>query len=433
MSGFAQEFGVHTKQGFENLVGFAQWIKSDMEKAKQIIPILAKASAQVFIEAFTSVSDATAKAVSGKFGRKLLLATFSPVLNVDAYPYWEKVLGLDKASQLENVSKTIEDSFSEFAKSVTIINEDLQKELKEKGLDGYFNELTENFKKNSEKAQKEIATIKAKIAREKAKIASEPGMGYKRSLMPEEDLIDPTKIKLTKWEQAFMDLQKRFEKLGAMSTDIAKNIESVFTSAFKGIEDAFAQMVTKGKIDWRSLADSMLADMARLAARQAVIGPLQQALGVGMSALAQWAGPGNTNIGTGNTAGTTFTGFDGFESGTVAGPGSGIGNTAGIEFTGIRSKSRSMETGTSEQGLNQSQIRSVSKSKQSAVSVKPIINISTPPGTQATTQTSGDGMNMDVMISMIEKSISANMRRGSGLSDTMQQMYGLNRASGAMR
>ena len=254
-----------------------------------------------------------------------------------------------------------------------------------------------------------------------------------RDLMPIEDSYDIPDIPLTMWEKAFAALKGRFEKLGAMSTDIAKNIESVFTSAFKGIEDAFAQMVTKGKIDWRSLADSMLADMARLAARQAVIGPLQQALGVGMNALAQWAGPGNTNIGTGNTAGTTFTGFDGFESGTVAGPGSGIGNTAGIEFTGIRSKSRSMETGTSEQGLNQSQIRSVSKSKQSAVSVKPIINISTPPGTQATTQTSGDGMNMDVMISMIEKSISANMRRGSGLSDTMQQMYGLNRSSGAMR
>ncbi|GIX17696.1 MAG: hypothetical protein KatS3mg119_1882 [Rhodothalassiaceae bacterium] len=48
--------------------------------------------------------------------------------------------------------------------------------------------------------------------------------------------------------------------------------------AFQGMEDALVKFVTTGKLSFRDLVDSILADLARLAIRQAIIGPLATAL-----------------------------------------------------------------------------------------------------------------------------------------------------------
>ena len=63
--------------------------------------------------------------------------------------------------------------------------------------------------------------------------------------------------------------------------DWGKDLGSAFTSAFRSAEDAIASFVTGGKIDFKSLADSMLADITRIAVRSAILGPLANALGGG--------------------------------------------------------------------------------------------------------------------------------------------------------
>ena len=50
------------------------------------------------------------------------------------------------------------------------------------------------------------------------------------------------------------------------------------TNAFKGMEDALASFVTTGKLDFKGLVNSMISDIARIAIKQQITGPLANAL-----------------------------------------------------------------------------------------------------------------------------------------------------------
>ena len=63
----------------------------------------------------------------------------------------------------------------------------------------------------------------------------------------------------------------------AMQT--GRQIGDALVSAFRGAEDALLTLVTKGKVDFRDLANSILEDITRIALRSAVLGPLANWLG----------------------------------------------------------------------------------------------------------------------------------------------------------
>ena len=58
-----------------------------------------------------------------------------------------------------------------------------------------------------------------------------------------------------------------------------KGVGNALTSAFRSAEDALASFVTGGKIDFKGFADSIQADLTRIAIRSAILGPLAGALG----------------------------------------------------------------------------------------------------------------------------------------------------------
>ena len=67
----------------------------------------------------------------------------------------------------------------------------------------------------------------------------------------------------------------------------AGRAEEAFTSSFRNLEDAVASFAATGKLDFRGLVDSMIADLARFAARAAmapVFSALGSVLGLGASA-----------------------------------------------------------------------------------------------------------------------------------------------------
>lgn len=63
---------------------------------------------------------------------------------------------------------------------------------------------------------------------------------------------------------------KALEDYRDASLDIAGQTADAFKSAFQGIEDALVKFVTTGKLDFRSFADSLIADFARIQIRQAM-------------------------------------------------------------------------------------------------------------------------------------------------------------------
>ena len=60
--------------------------------------------------------------------------------------------------------------------------------------------------------------------------------------------------------------------------DIAKQTEQAFVNAFKGMEDALVKFVMTGKLNFRDLANSIIADLTRMFVRYAITKPLFSAI-----------------------------------------------------------------------------------------------------------------------------------------------------------
>ena len=117
---------------------------------------------------------------------------------------------------------------------------------------------------------------------------------YMKGLTDLNTLLDANKISTDEFNVAQRDLriafldtqttmesgfERAFLKIGRDAEDFASQTENLVTKAFKGMEDALVGFVTTGKVDFKSLADSIIADFARIAIKKAIIGPLMQAFG----------------------------------------------------------------------------------------------------------------------------------------------------------
>lgn len=103
-----------------------------------------------------------------------------------------------------------------------------------------------------------------------------------------------------------------FQNYRDQAADVAGQTKTLFTNAFTGMEDVFVNFVKTGKISFSSLADSIISDMARMAARQASSSLLSSLFGLGSSLFAG------------------STGANGFAAGSAAATSSSLGaSTAG--------------------------------------------------------------------------------------------------------
>jgi lambda family phage tail tape measure protein len=71
--------------------------------------------------------------------------------------------------------------------------------------------------------------------------------------------------------------------------DVAKSTNQMTTNMLQSMEDALVTFVTTGKLNWRSLIDSMIADLVRLQIRQAAMPWIAQLFGLA-------SGGGNTTV-----------------------------------------------------------------------------------------------------------------------------------------
>jgi hypothetical protein len=64
----------------------------------------------------------------------------------------------------------------------------------------------------------------------------------------------------------------------AESNDAASATEHAFANAFSGAEDALVGFIATDKLEFQGLADSILADLARITVRQTITAPIAGAL-----------------------------------------------------------------------------------------------------------------------------------------------------------
>lgn len=93
--------------------------------------------------------------------------------------------------------------------------------------------------------------------------------------------------------------------------DVAGQTRSLFTNAFSSMEDAVVNFAMTGKLSFSDFAKSILADMARIATREASSSALNSIFGLASSAAGSYFG--------GASAGATQSGYSGDLSGFTPG------------------------------------------------------------------------------------------------------------------
>lgn len=96
-----------------------------------------------------------------------------------------------------------------------------------------------------------------------------------------EELINSRLALLETSTEATAGFERFFLRLEQEASDSATIVENVLTSAFRRSEEALLNFVENGELSFRSLAESILRDLARIAARQATLQIFSAAFGAG--------------------------------------------------------------------------------------------------------------------------------------------------------
>jgi len=173
-------------------------------------------------------------------------------------------------------------------------------------------------------------------------------------------------------------VREELSRYASEAMDWGKGLGSALTSAFRSAEDAIASFVTGGKFDFKALADSILADITRIAVRSAILGPLANALGGGGGGLlgGLFGGSGGLFAGIfhqGGVAGgpaqqrlvpeLAFAGAPRFHDGGVA---------------GLRADEVPAILQRGEMVLSRAQLAAMGSARESRPPVNVVMNISTP-------------------------------------------------------
>ncbi|MBN5029102.1 phage tail tape measure protein [Stenotrophomonas maltophilia] len=97
-----------------------------------------------------------------------------------------------------------------------------------------------------------------------------------RRLKDEQDHQGRRMEKMGDWRNG---ARSAFEDYNESASNTAGMTQELFSKAFKGAEDALTKFVLTGKLNFSDLADSIIADLARIAAQQALMGIINSVVG----------------------------------------------------------------------------------------------------------------------------------------------------------
>lgn len=185
---------------------------------------------------------------------------------------------------------------------------------------------------------------------------------------------------------------KALRTLGEETEQVGKQMEAVTTRAFNGMTDALTNFVMTGKLDFRTLATSIISDLIRIQIQRSITLPMANALG-GMFGFAN----GGVMTSAGPLPLRTYAGGGVASSPQLAVFGEGSMNEAYVPLPDGRSIPVTMRQGGSGAG--------------------DVFNISVNVAEGGTTSTAGQGQDLGRAISSAVRQELLNQKRAGGLLD----------------
>lgn len=175
-----------------------------------------------------------------------------------------------------------------------------------------FDRASETLRKSREKGEAHGGISQSQYDQEMAALQT----SLEDRLQLERDYSEQTKkVQQDGWVGASRFMQNYADQ----AANVAGQVESLFNSAARGMEDAFASFVTTGKLNFSDLAKSVIADIARMQARAAISGLFNFAIS---AAASYFGGSGSGESSAANTADywqSTAGGSVGFKANALGG------------------------------------------------------------------------------------------------------------------
>lgn len=207
----------------------------------------------------------------------------------------------------------------------------------------------------------------------------------------------------------------------------AEQANRLMTNSFKGMEDALVNFIKTGKMDFKSLADSILEDLARMEAKKLMGGLMKMVDGEGGLLAGLFSKENNALGGVYSGPGISSYSNSIVNRPTVFPFASGIGLMG--EKPGSPGEAIMPLTRMSGGDLG------VKVAGGGGTSVNLQVNIVGAPSQPKVETRSNDsgGLTLDLIFEQVEGFLGRNLQRGEGLAPVLQRKYGLSAAAGSLR
>lgn len=137
-------------------------------------------------------------------------------------------------------------------------------------------EVLNNANKIRVDLDKQLIDMKLKLGEVDAQVAAQMRADAEATIAKQTEMIVSRQQQERSTEYG---VQRGFQSYIDNAGNAAKNIESVFSNAFKGMEDGIMQFALTGKASFGDFATSVIADIMRIYVRMALVGLAKTALG----------------------------------------------------------------------------------------------------------------------------------------------------------